>query len=129
MNRCARICLALGLAVAGSSAFAAKPGPVMMTDAQLDDVTAGDLVIVFQDSLNNLTINVGNVGGNGNARGWEHGRGHGRWSDSASSGVSTTRHGQIVYVTVNIITNVNVPDATAGQTVTTQTVALTMPRK
>ena len=50
------IVVALGLAAAGSSAFAAKPEPVMMTDAQMDNVAAGDLTIVIQDSFNNWSI-------------------------------------------------------------------------
>jgi len=128
MIRSACIVVALGLAAAGSTALAApaKPEPVMMTDAQLDNVTAGDLVIVFQDSLNNLTINVG--GSNGLAKGWENGKGNPHESDSGSSVVSSTKHGQTVLVTVNIITNVNTADAT-GQTLGMQTVALSVPKK
>jgi hypothetical protein len=132
MIRSACIVVALGLAAAGSTALAApaKPEPVMMTDAQLDNVTAGDLIIVFQDSLNNLTINVGgSAGGNGLAKGWENGKGNPHKSDSGSSAVSSTKHGQTVLVTVNIITNVNTADATTGQTVGMQTVALTVPKK
>jgi len=126
MIRSACIVVALGLAAAGSTALAApaKPVPVMMTDAQLDNVTAGDLIIVFEDSLNNLTINVGS-NGNGLAKGFENGKGNPHQSDNASGVVSTIKHGQTVLVTVNIITNVSTADATAG----TQTVALTMPKK
>ena len=61
MIRSACIVIALGLAAAGSSAFAAKPEPVMMTDAQMDNVTAGDLSIIFVNSLNNWTIGSGTV--------------------------------------------------------------------
>src|SRR5437660_52156 len=67
MNRFACRFVALGLAAAGSTAFAAepaKPQPVMMTDAQMDDVTAGaglgGLGLVLQDSLNNW--NIGSLG-------------------------------------------------------------------
>ena len=59
MIRSACIVVALGLAAAGSSAFAAKPEPVMMTDAQMDNVTAGDLTVIFQNSFNNWTISSG----------------------------------------------------------------------
>ena len=59
MIRSACIVIALGLAAAGSSAFAAKPEPVMMTDAQMDNVTAGDLTVIFQNSFNNWTISSG----------------------------------------------------------------------
>jgi hypothetical protein len=96
MIRSACIVVALGLAAAGSTALAApaKPEPVMMTDAQMDDVTAGDLTIVFQNSFNNWTIGSG------------------------------------VFV-VNFIANVNTAianggNATAGQSVGTQTIALTL---
>jgi hypothetical protein len=96
MIRSACIVVALGLAAAGSAALAApaKPEPVMMTDAQMDDVTAGDLTIVFQNSFNNWTIGSG------------------------------------VFV-VNFIANVNTAianggNATAGQSVGTQTIALTL---
>jgi hypothetical protein len=57
--RSASIVVAFGLAAAGSSAFAAKPEPLMMTDAQMDNVTAGDLTIIFQNSFNNWTIGSG----------------------------------------------------------------------
>jgi hypothetical protein len=61
MIRSACIFVALGLAAAGSTALAAspKPQPVMMTDAQMDDVTAGSLTIVFNNSLNNWSIGDG----------------------------------------------------------------------
>jgi hypothetical protein len=129
MIRSACIVVALGLAAAGSTALAApaKPEPVMMTDAQMDNVTAGDLFIVFQDSLNNLTINLGGVN-NGNAKGWENGKGNPHQSDSSSGVVTSSKHAQTVSVTINIITNVNT-DATAGQTLGTQTVALSVPKK
>ena len=58
MNRFTCIFVALGLAAAGSTALAApaKSGPVMMTDAQMDNVAAGDLTIIIQNSFNNWTI-------------------------------------------------------------------------
>ena len=106
MTRFACILVALGLATAASTALAAQPGksPVQMTDAQMDDVTAGELIIVFQDSLNNLTINFGGGGGNGLAKGWESGKGNPH-KDLAPSPVSMSKHGQTVVFTVNI--NVN----------------------
>jgi hypothetical protein len=97
MIRSTCIFVALGLAAAGSTALAApaKSGPVMMTDAQMDSVAAGDLTIVIQNSFNNWTI------------------------------------GDAVFV-VNFIANVNTAtaiggDATAGQSVGTQTIATTFP--
>ena len=97
MIRSTCILVALGLAAAGSTALAApaKSGPLMMTDAQMDDVTAGQLTIVIQDSFNNWTI------------------------------------GDAVLV-VNFIANVNTAianggDATAGQSVGTQTITTTFP--
>jgi hypothetical protein len=58
MLRSACIVAAL-VAATASSAFAApaKPEPVMMTDAQLDNVTAGDLTIVIANSFNNWNVN------------------------------------------------------------------------
>ena len=104
MNRFAFIFVALGLAAAGSTALAApaKSAPVLMTDAQLDDVTAGELIIVFQDSLTNLTINFGGGGGNGLAKGWESGKGNPH-KDLAPSPISLSKHGRTVVV--NIIVN------------------------
>ena len=95
MIRSACLVVALGLAAAGSSAFAAKPEAVMMTDAQMDNVTAGDLSIIFVNSLNNWNI---------------------------GSGV----------VVVNFIANVNTAianggDATAGQSVGSQTITTIVP--
>src|SRR5919197_3081116 len=59
MNRLACISVALGLAGAGSTAFAAEPQPMMMTDAQMDNVTGGGLIdVLIQDNLNNLAVNV-----------------------------------------------------------------------
>jgi hypothetical protein len=91
------IFVALGLAAAGSTALAspAKAGPVMMTDAQMDNVAAGDLTILIQNSFNNWSI------------------------------------GDAVFV-VNFIANVNTAtanggDATAGQSVGTQTITTTFP--
>ena len=97
MIRSACISVALGLAAAGSTALAApgKSGPVMMTDAQMDDVAAGNLTIVFNNSLNNWSIGDG-------------------------------------VLVVNFIANVNTAianggDATAGQSVGTQTITTTFP--
>jgi hypothetical protein len=97
MIRSTCIFVALGLAAAGSTALAApaKPGPVMMTDAQMDNVAAGDLTIVIQNSFNNWSI-----------------------SDAV--------------LVVNFIANVNTAtatggDATAGQSVGTQTISTTFP--
>src|SRR5918993_487746 len=106
MPRFACIFVALGLATAASTALAAQPGksPVQMSDAQMDDVTAGELIIVFQDSLNNLTINFGGGGGNGLAKGWQSGNGNPH-KDLAPSPVSMSKHGQTVVFTINI--NVN----------------------
>jgi len=61
-NRCACIFVALGLAGAGSTVFAAEPAtsqPVMMSDAEMDNVAAGGLVdVIIADNLNNLAVNV-----------------------------------------------------------------------
>src|SRR5918996_6446501 len=106
MNRLACSFVPLGLAAAGSTALAAqsaKPEPVLMTDAQMDNVTAGLLTIVFQDSFNNWTVNLdgdsaaGSTAGkaafpgNGNAKGWEHGKGNPHRSGSASNGASSSK--------------------------------------
>jgi hypothetical protein len=107
MTRTACILVALGLTTAASTALAAQPGksqPVQMTDAQMDDVSGGELIIVLQDSLNNLTINFGGGGGNGLAKGWESGKGNPH-KDLAPSPVSVSKHAQTVVFTVNI--NVN----------------------
>ena len=97
MIRSTCIFVALGLAVAGSTALAApaKSGPVMMTEAQMDNVAAGSLTIVIQDSFNNWSI------------------------DDAT-------------FVLNFIANVNTAianggDATAGQSVGTQTISTTFP--
>ena len=145
MNRFACIFVALGLAAAGSTALAAqpaKPEPALMTDAQMDNVTAGLLTIVFQDSFNNWTVNLdgdsaaGSTAGkaahpgNGSAKGWEHGKGNPHASGGASNGASSSKHGDTFLFTVNIAANVNTAiaggDATAIQVVgtTTQTVNL-----
>jgi len=104
MTRFACIFVALGLTAATSTALAAKSQPVEMTDAQLDDVAAGELIVVFQDSLNNLTINFGGGGGNGLAKGWESGKGNPH-KDLAPSPVSMSKHGQTVIFTVNVTVN------------------------
>jgi hypothetical protein len=90
-------CIFVALGLAGSTALAApaKSGPVMMTDAQMDNVAAGDLTIFIQNSFNNWSI------------------------------------GDAVFV-VNFIANVNTAtanggDATAGQSVGTQTITTTFP--
>jgi ATP-dependent phosphoenolpyruvate carboxykinase len=73
MNRIACIFVAFGLAGAGSTALAAKPQPALMTDAQMDDVTAGGVVdVLVLNSLNDWSINLdlklqANVAANVNA--------------------------------------------------------------
>jgi hypothetical protein len=99
MNRFACIFVAVGLAAGASTALAqpAKAQPTVMSDAQMDDVTAGDLTIVIQDSFNNWIIAAGGKKphpGNGNAKGLEQGAGNPH--RNASSGVP-------VVVVVNII--------------------------
>ena len=140
MHRFAHMFVALGLAAAGSTALA-KPQPVQMTDAQMDDVTAGFLTIVIQDSFNNWTIDLGGtVGdssagkaafrGNGSAKGWEHGKGNPHASGSTSNGASSSKHGSDLLFQVNIAANVNTAiaggDATAIQVVGTQTQTVTL---
>ena len=57
MNRIACIFVALGLAAAGSTAFAAEPA--MMTEAQMDNVTGGGLIdVIITDNLNNLGVDI-----------------------------------------------------------------------
>ena len=57
MNRIACIFVALGLAAAGSTALAAEP--VMMTEAQMDNVTGGGLIdAIIMDNLNNLGVDI-----------------------------------------------------------------------
>jgi len=60
MNRIARTFAALGLAAAASAAFAAEPAqPAVMTDAQMDNVTAGSVVdVLVTNALNSWNINV-----------------------------------------------------------------------
>ena len=96
MIRSTCIFVALGLAAAGSTALAApaKSAPLTMTEAQMDNVTAGQLTLVFQNSFNNWTI-----------------------SDAV--------------LVVNFIANVNTAianggDATAGQSVGSQTITTTL---
>ena len=72
MNRFACIFVAFGLAAAGSTALAAKPQPALMTDAEMDNVTAGLLTVLIQDSLNNWDLDIAlklqaNVAANVNA--------------------------------------------------------------
>ena len=55
MNRFACTFVALGLAAAGSTAFAAEP--TLMTDAQMDNVTGGGLIDI-SNNLNNLSVNL-----------------------------------------------------------------------
>jgi hypothetical protein len=139
MIRFARIFVACGLAAAASTALAVKPEPALMTDAQMDNVTAGLLTIVFQDSFNNWTIDFGDsagtsaaaLPGNGNAKGWEHGKGNPHHSGSASQGVASSKFSPSMLFQVNIAANVNAAiaggDATAGQSVGTQTITTTVP--
>jgi hypothetical protein len=66
MNRLARSFVAFGLAAAASAALAAEPArvsPAVMTEAQMDNVTAGALgdglvTVVVQDSLNNWNLDI-----------------------------------------------------------------------
>ena len=62
MNRFACIFIALGLAAAGSTALAAPSAtsqPVMMTEAQMDNVTGGGLIdVLIQDNFNNLSVDI-----------------------------------------------------------------------
>jgi hypothetical protein len=57
MNRIACIFVALGLAAAGSTVFAAEP--TMLTEAQMDTVTGGGLIdAIIMDNLNNLGVDI-----------------------------------------------------------------------
>src|SRR5918992_323520 len=75
MNRFACIFVALGLATAGSTALAAqpaKPQAALMTDAQMDNVTAGLVEVYVVDSLNDWSLDLdlklqANVAANVNA--------------------------------------------------------------
>ena len=75
MNRLACICVACGLVAAGPAALAAdpaKPQPAVMTEAEMDNVTAGLLTVVVADSLNNWDLDIAiklqaNVAANVNA--------------------------------------------------------------
>jgi hypothetical protein len=76
MNRFARICIAFGVAAAASTAFAAepaKPQATLMSEAEMDSVTAGNiLTVVVTDSLNNWDLDIAiklqaNVAANVNA--------------------------------------------------------------
>jgi hypothetical protein len=80
MNRVAPIFVALGLAAAGSTALAAEPAkaqPALMTEADMDNVTAGALgdglvTVIVQDSLINWNLSLAlklqaNVAANVNA--------------------------------------------------------------
>ena len=66
MNRFARTFIAFSFAAAASTALAAEPAtptPALMTDTQMDNVTAGALgdglvTVVVQDSLNNWNLDV-----------------------------------------------------------------------
>jgi hypothetical protein len=80
MNRSAFVFVVSGLVAAASPALAAppaKPQPALMTEAQMDNVTAGALgdglvTVIIQDSLNNWNLSVAlklqaNVAANVNA--------------------------------------------------------------
>ena len=76
MNRFASIFVAVGLTAAGPTALAAQPAksqPVLMSDAQMDNVTGAGLIdVLVVDSLNNWNINLdlklqANVAANVNA--------------------------------------------------------------
>src|SRR5688500_2125297 len=69
MKRFTPLCVALGLATAGSAAIAeqakdqvnppaAKPQPVQMTDAQLDNVAAGLIDVVLIDVVDVRDVQV-----------------------------------------------------------------------
>jgi hypothetical protein len=59
MNRIARTFVAFGFATAGSTALAAQPQPALMTDAEMDGVTAGGVVdVVVANALNDWSINL-----------------------------------------------------------------------
>ena len=59
MNRVACVCVAVGLAAAGSPALAAGSAPAQMTDAQMDGVTGGGVVdVLVANSLNAWNIDV-----------------------------------------------------------------------
>jgi hypothetical protein len=62
MNRFASIFVGLGLAAAGATALAAEPAkaqPMMMTDAQMDNVTGGGLIdVIVANNLNNLSVDI-----------------------------------------------------------------------
>ena len=142
MIRFACMSVALGLAAAGSTALAAqpaKPQPALMTDAQMDNVTAGLLTIVFQDSFNDWSVDFGaspggakaSFAGKGAAKGWEHGKGNPHRAGSVSNGASPTDQNNTFLFQVNVIADVNAAiaggDATAGQSVGTQTITATVP--
>jgi hypothetical protein len=138
MIRFACIFVAVGLASAGSTALAAKPQPALMTEAQMDDVTAGALgdgllTIVFQDSFNNLTVDFGGsagVPGNGASKGFTNGKGNPHQIGNAGNGASPIKPNSTFLFQVNIAANVNAAiaggDATAGQSVGTQTITTTV---
>ena len=73
MNRFASIFVAFGLAAAGSTALAASPPPALMSDAEMDSVTAGGVVdVLVLNSLNDWSISLdlklqANVAANVNA--------------------------------------------------------------
>jgi hypothetical protein len=72
MNRIACFCLALGLASAGPAALAAQPERAVMSDAEMDNVTAGLVTVLIQDSLNSWDLDIAlklqaNVAANVNA--------------------------------------------------------------
>ena len=59
MNRLACTFVACGLAAAASTALAAAPPPTLMTDAQMDNVTAGSVVdVLVANSLNAWNIDL-----------------------------------------------------------------------
>lgn len=130
MNRFARTFSALALATAASTALAAPPAKLqhaVMTDAEMDNVTAGTLTIVLQDSFNDWNIDFGGtsgVPGNGHAKGFDHGKGNPHQNGGTTNGVGTPGNNTMLFQ-VNIIANVNTAiaggDATAGQSVGTTT--------
>jgi len=59
MNRVVCVYVAFGLAAAGSTALATEPPPTLMSDAQMDNVTAGSVLdVLVANSLNGWNIDL-----------------------------------------------------------------------
>src|SRR5919106_22576 len=72
MNRFARFFVASALAAAGSMPLAAQSQPAVMTDDQMDNVTAGLINVALVNTLNDWSISLdlkvhANVAANVNA--------------------------------------------------------------